>query len=67
MLFRHAVGEILGVSDGTPGQVFPLRFNPVLKPATGETLEVQDPESGDWATWKSRSMPKRTTRLTSSS
>ena len=36
----------LGVSDGTPGQTFPLRFSPVLKPTTGETLEVQDPESG---------------------
>jgi predicted phage baseplate assembly protein len=46
--------EVLGVSDGTPGQVFPLRFNPVLKPGTGETLEVQDPESGDWAAWELR-------------
>ena len=42
--------EVLGVSDGTPGQVFPLRYSPVLKPAPGETLEVQDPESGDWST-----------------
>ena len=46
--------EVLGVSDGTPGQTFPLRFNPVLKPMTGETLEVQDPESGDWAAWELR-------------
>ena len=46
--------ELLGLSDGTPGQVFPLRHNPVLKPATGETLEVQDPESGDWSTWERR-------------
>jgi predicted phage baseplate assembly protein len=46
--------EIIGVSDGTPGQTFPLRFSPVLKPATGETLEVQDPESGDWAAWELR-------------
>jgi predicted phage baseplate assembly protein len=45
-------GEILGVSDGTPGQVFPLRHSPVLKPAAGETLEVQDPESGDWSRWE---------------
>ena len=54
---QHAAqeeNEILGVSDGTPGQMFPLRFNPVLKPATGETLEVQDPESGDWAAWELR-------------
>ena len=46
--------EILGVSDGTPGQIFPLRHQPVLKLGTGETLEVQDPESGDWARWESR-------------
>ena len=46
--------EILGVSDGTPGQTFPLRYSPVLKPGTGEMLEVQDPESGDWAAWELR-------------
>ena len=46
--------ELLGLSDGTPGQVFPLRHNPVLKPGVGETLEVQDPESGDWSTWELR-------------
>jgi predicted phage baseplate assembly protein len=46
--------ETLGVSDGTPGQVFPLRYAPVLKPMAGETLEVQDPESGDWARWELR-------------
>ena len=46
--------EMLGVSDGTPGQAFPLRYNPVLKPHTGETLEVRDPESGDWAAWELR-------------
>ena len=28
--------------------------SPVLKLGTGETLEVQDPESGDWARWESR-------------
>jgi predicted phage baseplate assembly protein len=50
----HIEGEILGVSDGTPGQTFTLRYAPVLKPTTGETLEVQDPESGDWAAWELR-------------
>ena len=30
--------EILGVSDGTPGQTFPLRYSPVLKPGTGEYI-----------------------------
>jgi predicted phage baseplate assembly protein len=46
--------EVLGSSDGTPGQNFPLRHRPVLRPTLGETLEVQDPESGDWATWELR-------------
>jgi predicted phage baseplate assembly protein len=46
--------EVIGTSDGTPGQVHPLRHRPVLKPLPGETLEVQDPESGDWATWELR-------------
>jgi predicted phage baseplate assembly protein len=46
--------EVLGVSDGTPGQTFALRYSPVLKPTQGETLEVQDPESGDWAAWELR-------------
>jgi predicted phage baseplate assembly protein len=46
--------EVLGISDGTPGQVWALRHSPVLKPETGETLEVQDPESGDWSTWELR-------------
>jgi predicted phage baseplate assembly protein len=47
-------GETLGVSDGTPGQTFPMRFSPVLKPHSGETVEVRDPESGDWAAWELR-------------
>jgi predicted phage baseplate assembly protein len=34
--------------------VFPLRNSPVLKPTSGETLEVQDPESGDWSRWELR-------------
>ena len=46
--------EIIGASDGTPGQILPLRHHPVLKFGTGETLEVQDPESGDWARWEPR-------------
>lgn len=46
--------EVLGSSDGTPGQVFKLRYDPMLKLQTGETLEVQDPESDDWSTWEYR-------------
>ena len=46
--------ELLGASDGTPGQVFPLRNSPVLKPLPGETIEVQDPQTGDWEPWELR-------------
>jgi predicted phage baseplate assembly protein len=46
--------ELLGTSDGTPGQSHPLRHKPVLKPLAGETLEVQDPDSGDWVPWELR-------------
>ena len=43
--------EGLGTSDGTPGQVFPLRFSPVLPPTEGETLEVREPGSDRWDPW----------------
>jgi predicted phage baseplate assembly protein len=46
--------EMLGVSDGTPGQVLPLRFNPMLQLKPGETLEVRDAETDDWSTWEYR-------------
>jgi predicted phage baseplate assembly protein len=46
--------EVLGTSDGTPGQTHPLRHKPVLKPQSGETLEVQDPDSGAWEQWELR-------------
>ena len=46
--------ETLGSSDGTPGQVFPLRHRPILKVEAGETLEVQDPDTGDWVRWEYR-------------
>ena len=48
------VNEILGVSDGTPGQTFPLRHAPVLKPRSGETLQMQDPDRADWQAWELR-------------
>jgi predicted phage baseplate assembly protein len=44
--------EVIGTSDGTPGQSHPLRHRPVLKPLPGETLEVQDPDSGEWEPWE---------------
>jgi predicted phage baseplate assembly protein len=53
----HAVREVeepLGESDGTPGQRFQVRNAPVLQLEDGETLEVLDPESGDWEPWNAR-------------
>jgi predicted phage baseplate assembly protein len=47
------VGEQLGVSDGTPAQLFAARFVPVLALAAGETLEVETPD-GDWEQWEAR-------------
>ena len=35
--------EILGVSDGTPGQIFPLRNAPVLKPMAGRDARGPGP------------------------
>jgi predicted phage baseplate assembly protein len=50
----HAVtveNELLGRSDGSPGQIFQLRFSPVLERRNGETLQVTD-ESGEWVDWQ---------------
>ena len=46
--------EVLGVSDGTPGQVFELRTSPVLALEEGEHLEVMDPDGGSWIAWEAR-------------
>lgn len=46
----HAViarGEAVGVSRGEPGQLFRLLNAPVLTPAAGETLEVEETRSGE--------------------
>ena len=47
------MAEPLGVSDGSPGQTFATRFNPVLGLEPRETLEVQTP-AGDWEPWEER-------------
>jgi len=47
----HSESEVLGISDGTPGQVFELRTRPILPLEPGETLEVQPPGGGDWQRW----------------
>jgi len=46
--------ELLGVSDGTPGQQFQLRMSPVLPLEQGETLEVQVPGQASWTAWEAR-------------
>ncbi|MDP2710305.1 MAG: putative baseplate assembly protein [Solirubrobacteraceae bacterium] len=50
----RAGGELLGVSDGTPGQTFELRASPVLPLAQDETLEVQRPGERAWTAWELR-------------
>jgi predicted phage baseplate assembly protein len=50
----HAItveNELLGRSDGSPGQIFELRFSPVLQRHSGETLQVTA-ESGEWVDWQ---------------
>jgi predicted phage baseplate assembly protein len=44
--------EVIGSSDGTPGQTFKLRFAPVLPLEGDETIEVRDPGSGRWVQWQ---------------
>jgi predicted phage baseplate assembly protein len=51
---EHAAREVeesLGTSDGTPGQVFALRFSPVLPLTDGQVLEVREPGSERWQEW----------------
>ena len=48
------VEEVIGESDGTPGQSFDLRYGPVLELEDGEHLEVLDPETGAWEPWQLR-------------
>jgi hypothetical protein len=47
-------GEILGYSDGSPGQVFRVRHLPALELARDEGLEVIDPSSKKWIAWTLR-------------
>jgi predicted phage baseplate assembly protein len=42
--------EELGVSDGTPGQVFSLRAAPVLPRRQGESIQVEN-DHGDFEPW----------------
>ena len=40
--------------DGTPGQIVPAAQRAGAQAGPGETLEIQDPESGDWERWELR-------------
>jgi predicted phage baseplate assembly protein len=51
---QHIGQEILGTSDGTPGQTFKVRQPPMLPTLPHETLEVVDPDSGSWQRWESQ-------------
>jgi predicted phage baseplate assembly protein len=44
-------GEYLGGSDGTPAQVFSVRYAPMLPLGEGETLEVRGPGEDSWTAW----------------
>jgi predicted phage baseplate assembly protein len=44
-------GEILGTSDGSPGQVFQLQTLPLLPRSVGERLEVEG-DDGEFEPWR---------------
>lgn len=44
--------EILGRSDGTPGQKFTLLHSPVLSRQTEETLEIETEVEGEYESWQ---------------
>ena len=48
---EHVDNEVIGESDGTPGQVFEVLRPPMLAPSDDEWLEVRDPETGEWSRW----------------
>jgi predicted phage baseplate assembly protein len=45
--------EVLGRSNGQPGQIFQLEYRPVLPRDVEERIEVQD-DQGIWETWEER-------------
>jgi predicted phage baseplate assembly protein len=48
---EHVDNEVIGESDGTPGQVFSVLRPPMLAPADDEWLEVRDTVTGEWQRW----------------
>ena len=45
-------GELLGRSNGNPGQKFNLRNTPILPRQEGEVLEVETEKEGEFETWQ---------------
>ena len=55
VLASHAsrfIGEVLGRSDGTPGQGFSLQNVPVLTREAGETIKVEGETEGQYEPWE---------------
>ena len=48
---RTVENELLGESDGSPGQTFKLRHVPALRLRKGDTLEVREPDHTKWEEW----------------
>ena len=46
--------EVLGESDGTSGQVFPLRHPPAMDLREDEALQVLEPGKKEWIQWQRR-------------
>ena len=44
-------GEIIGRSDGSPGQFFQVANTPLLRRGEGETIETRAPDDSHWDTW----------------
>lgn len=44
--------ELLGRSDGTPGQVFRAEYRPLLRRTDDETVEVLPPGAETWEAWR---------------
>jgi predicted phage baseplate assembly protein len=51
---EHIDQEVIGESDGTPGQVFHVMRSPMLAPSDDEWLEVREPDSTTWERWRAR-------------
>ncbi len=51
---EHVDNEIIGESDGTPGQSFQVLRPPMLAPSEDEWLEVREPEGAQWSRWGAR-------------